>query len=664
VFRTKSYQIAGMDFYLVIAGIVTLTLIVLTCASWTAPYRGIRDESAIGYTVVPPTELQQRDGPVATSTNISTSSGKNLTAGSQFPSESPGLGVYDVINCECPADGRSLGHHITSRPLDIDEAIERATTAQHTWATSSFPQRRRLLKSLLRHILDRQESITAACCLDSGKTKIDGCFGEILVTVEKLQWTIKHGERALAASRRPTNLLMSYKKNTVRYEPLGVVAACVSWNYPFHNFISPVISALFAGNAIMVKPSEQTCWSSAYFTDIIRGALKACGHSPELVQNVVCLPDVADHLTSHPGISHITFIGSREVAHKVCASAAKALTPVTVELGGKDPAVVLEDASLDEAAAIIMRGVFQSAGQNCIGIERVIALPRVHDRLLEIVLPKIKQMRLGSVLLDELSSESASGGTQGGQTSTPESSHTGVPQVAPRPPSAPFTPDMGSMISSRSFIRLESLISSAVTAGATLHHGGRPYNHPLYPNGHYFLPTLLSGVTPGMAIAQTELFAPIFLLMKTTDIEDAVRIANSTPYALGASVFGQDQNEVQRCVKGMKAGMVSVNDFGSYYACSMPFGGVTGSGYGRFGGEEGLRALCNVKAVCEDAGWARLLGIRTKIPAQLQYPIQNGQKGWEMCLGIVGLGYGINLTEKANGLWRLVQAAMSKNIAK
>lgn len=220
------------------------------------------------------------------------------------------------------------------------------------------------MKSLLQYIIDHQEEIVKACCLDSGKTKIDACFGEILVTVEKLQWTIKHGEKALSDSSRPTNLLMSYKRNTVVYEPLGVVAACVSWNYPFHNFISPVISAIFAGNAIVVKPSEQTCWSTKYFMDIIQGALTACGHSPDLVQNVVCLPDVADYLTSSPEIRHITFIGSREVAYKVTASAAKALTPVTVELGGKDPAVVLDDHTtikrIDDVVSILMRGTFQS----------------------------------------------------------------------------------------------------------------------------------------------------------------------------------------------------------------------------------------------------------------------------------------------------------------
>ena len=417
---------------------------------------------------------------------------------------------------------------------------------------------------------------------------------------------------------------MCYKTNTVRYEPLGVVVACVSWNYPFHNFISPVISALFTGNAIVVKPSEQTCWSADYFLRIIRGALVACGHSQELVQSVVCLPETADHLTSHPKIRHITFIGSRNVAFKVCASAAKSLTPVTVELGGKDPAVVLDDArtlrSLEDLCAILMRGTFQSAGQNCIGFERVIAQPKAYARILQIVEPKIRALRLGSITLG-----------------------TG-------------TVDMGSMISDRSFDRLEYLIQAAVDSGATLHCGGYRYKHPKYPNGHYFQPTLISGVTSDMQIAQTELFAPIFLLMRADTITDAVDLANSTSYGLGASVFGHSRSDVDYCVKNIQAGMVAVNDFGAYYACSLPFGGVKGSGYGRFGGEEGLRGLCNLKSVCEDAWWAKLLGLQTKIPLQLQYPIGDRENAWHMCKGVVETGYAISFRGRVQGVVKLLGA--------
>lgn len=466
------------------------------------------------------------------------------------------------------------------------------------------------------------------CCLDSGKTQVDACFGEILVTAEKLQWTSKHGERALRHSRRPTNLLMCYKKNTVRYEPLGVVAACVSWNYPFHNFISPVISALFSGNAIVVKPSEQTCWSATYFLSIIRGALVACGQNAELVQSVVCLPETADYLTSHPRIRHITFIGSRDVAFKVCASAAKALTPVTVELGGKDPAIVLDDAktlrNLESVCAILMRGVFQSAGQNCIGIERVIALQDVCGLIIQIVEPKIRALRLGSI-------------TVGNEVL-----------------------DVGSMISDHSFDRLEELIQAAVDAGATLHCGGQHYPHPDYPSGYYFQPTLLSGVTEDMQIAQTELFAPIFLLMRASNHINAVDIANSTSYGLGASVFGHVQHEVEYCVTHLQAGMVAVNDFGAYYACSLPFGGVKGSGYGRFGGAEGLQGLCSVQAVCEDAWWAKGMGLQTSIPPQLRYPIRDREVAWQMCKGIVEMGYAISIRGRLEGVVRLVDAIVGR----
>src|SRR5271155_261228 len=168
-----------MDFYFVVAGVVTLTLVILTCASWIASYTGAQDEAAARYTIVTPTPNTDSQG------------------AAQPTVDSSVLNSGHVINRECPADGRPLGYHIPSKAADIDAAVERAAIAQRTWSPT-FSQRRRLLKTLLRHILDNQESIVAACCIDSGKTKIDACFGEILVTVEKLQWTIKHGERALA----------------------------------------------------------------------------------------------------------------------------------------------------------------------------------------------------------------------------------------------------------------------------------------------------------------------------------------------------------------------------------------------------------------------------------------------------------------------------------
>ena len=381
--------------------------------------------------------------------------------------------------------------------------------------------------------------------------------------------------------------------------------------------MGPLISALFTGSAIVVKASESTAWSTQYFASIARGALASCGHSPNLVQFLLCWPQAAGHLTSHPDISHITFIGSRPVAHHVAASAAKSLTPVCIELGGKDPAIVLDDVkNLHQVASILMRGTFQSAGQNCIGIERIICLPKIYQGLISILGKRIKELRIGSSLDN------------------------------------PDHVDVGAMISDASFQRLEDLIADAVRQGAKCLVGGKRYIHSKHPKGHYFQPTLLIDVTPSMRIANEELFAPICVLMAAPSVTHAIEIANSTLYALGASVFGTDASALQRVTNEVKAGMVSVNDFAVYYAVSLPFGGVKGSGYGRFGGEEGLRNICNTKAVCRDRlpGW-----IGTSIPPALDYPITGARRGWEVCRGVVELGYGIGLGMRAIGLWRIVR---------
>ena len=387
-------------------------------------------------------------------------------------------------------------------------------------------------------------------------------------------------------------------------------------SYPFHNFISPLISTLFTGSALVLKASENTAWSTQHFAHIAKAALKACGQSPDLIQPVVCWPQTANHLTSHPDIAHITFIGSRPIAHHVAASAAKSLIPLCLELGGKDPAVILDDVkSLEKVSSILLRGTFQSAGQNCIGIERIVCLPEIYPRLVTLLSDRIRTLRLGSALDDTKSI------------------------------------DVGAMISDVRFSHIESLISDAVRQGARCLVGGRRYNHPTHPKGHYFSPTLLVDVTPAMKIAQEEVFGPVCVLMRASSLSNAVDLANSTPHALGASVFGTSSRDLEQMASGIRAGMVSINDFGVYYAVSLPFGGVKGSGYGRFGGEEGLRALCNTKAVCRDR-WPGLLS--TSIPRALDYPIGNVERGGKMCVGVVELGYAEGW-RKLGGLWRIVR---------
>lgn len=284
------------------------------------------------------------------------------------------------------------------------------------------------------------------------------------------------------------------------------------------------------------------------------------------------------------------------MAHHVAASASKSLTPLCIELGGKDAAIILDDVpNVKSLSSILMRGVFQSASQNCVGIERIIALPKVYAQLIDILHERVKEVRPGSILDGD-------------------------------------DVDCGAMISSTCFDHLEDWIHDAVKNGARCLVGGKRYIHPMHPKGHYFAPTLLVDVTPEMLIAQNETFAPICVLMKARDVGDALRIANGTEFGLGGSVFGRKQSDLERVVREMKCGMVSVNDFAVYYLNqSLPFGGVKGSGYGRFAGGEGLRAVCNIKAVCEDV-FPRL--INTAIPSVVDYPIRDGNRGWNFTKGM------------------------------
>jgi acyl-CoA reductase-like NAD-dependent aldehyde dehydrogenase len=252
-----------------------------------------------------------------------------------------------------------------------------------------------------------------------------------------------------------------------------------------------------------------------------------------------------------------------------------------------------------------MRGTFQSAGQNCIGLERVIALPNVYNRLIAHLTPLIAALRSGSILNAD-----------------------------------PDTPvDIGASISAANFSNLEALIQDAVAHGARLLVGGKQYHHPDFPKGHYFQPTFLVDVTPQMRIAQTELFAPVFLLMRAESVDHAIEIANSTMFALGASVYGSSYRDLEKVVEEVQAGMVAVNDFAVTYMVQLPFGGTKGSGYGRFAGKEGLRSVCNQKAITRD----RWPGIKTSIPGPMDLPLKGkgaAQRAWEMAQGVVWLGYG------------------------
>ncbi|KAF5386922.1 hypothetical protein D9615_001926 [Tricholomella constricta] len=522
-----------------------------------------------------------------------------------------------------PATGLHIGTFLADNEAEIEEKILKAGDAQKSWRETTFTQRRRVIRSLLKWLVDNQDVCARVACRDSGKTLIDAALGEILTTCSKMEWLINHGENYLKPETRAGNFMLSYKRSEVHYEPLGVVAAIVSWNYPLHNAWSPILASIFAGNGVVLKCSENVIWSTTWFVGAINECLRICGHDQELVQVVCCWPEQADALTTSPNIKHITFIGSEEVGRKIAQAATVHLTPVTLELGGKDPAIVLPGTDLEKWASLWMRGIFQNMGQNCIGIERLIVHSSQYDELHAILSKRIISLRTGSVL-------------------------------APSPEGYVSTIDCGSMISRERFQGLERIIRDAEEAGANIVNG-TAYNHVYLENGAYFTPTLVGPVDPSMDIAQQELFAPIAVLMPYESVDEAIEFANGTRYGLAASVFGPDQQQALKVAKQLECGMVSINDFGVFYVDQdLPFGGTKYSGYGRFGGPEGLRSLTNVKAVMMDR-WPSF--IQTSIPKVLDYPMRSLLQSWEFSSGLIRFLYADGWRARIRGLLALIRAA-------
>ncbi|KAI0639926.1 meiotic sister-chromatid recombination aldehyde dehydrogenase [Trametes polyzona] len=531
---------------------------------------------------------------------------------------------HKYITAYDPATAYHLDTILADSPMDIERKILDAHQAQKKWAATSFDDRRRVMRSLKKWLVDNQETCAKVACRDTGKTMLDAALGEIITTCSKLDWLINHGERALSPESRHNNLIMFYKSSWVQYEPLGVVAAITSWNYPLHNAWSPIIAGLFAGNSVVLKCSEHVIWSTTWFVNAIKECLKACGHDEQLVQLVCCWPEDAAALTKNPLIRHITFIGSEHVGRIVAKDATEHLTPVTLELGGKDPAIILPSTDLEKWISLLMRGVYQNAGQNCIGIERILVHESQYDDLFKMFSERADKLRPGHSL---------------------KSPGDGVAPAA----------DVGAMISGERFPALEMAIREAVDQGAVQTVGGEPWLHPYLEQGTYFKPTVLGDVNPESSVAQHELFAPVAMIIKYETIDQAIEIANGTRYGLGASVFGPVKDDCIKVAQRLQCGMVAINDFGVFYLNQdLPFGGTKYSGYGRFGGPEGLRALTNTKAVVVDRwGWA----IQTTIPAVLDYPVRSVTQSWDFISGMVGFLYADAWRTRIDALSKMMRAS-------
>lgn len=548
--------------------------------------------------------------------------GKRLTIPDIYQPDDP-----EHIYCYCPATSQLLGKFKVHNPDDIDNIIKKAQIAQpKVYNDPKFNfKRRKFLRTLSDFIIKNQAQIARVACRDSGKTMVDASMGEIMVTLEKINWILKHGDGILKPSKRPgpANMLMKYKNAEVWYEPLGVVAAVVSWNYPFHNLMGPIIAGVFSGNGVIIKCSERVRWSSEFFINLVKSTLKVCEMDEDLVQLVCCWGNDADAVSGNPRLNHLTFIGSQPVAKFVVKKASEILIPVVVELGGKDAVVICDDylksKGVDGIASVLLRGTFQSAGQNCIGIERVIVCGdrNNYEQLLDRLKSKIDQFHIGSDI------------DQGEEI------------------------DMGAMImGAAKFDQLESWIQEVEERGqGRILAGGKRYIHPNYPQGHYFQPTLIADLDPNSKIAQNEVFGPVLSVMYAETDEEGLEMANNSEFGLGGAIFTTNRDKGFLMASQFKTGNVAINDFATFYVCQLPFGGIKTSGYGKFGGEEGLRGLCNEKSICYD----KSRFISTSIPAAIDYPIKNGKKAWTVVSSMNQAGYDYSWFEKIKAIYRLAK---------
>ncbi len=473
-------------------------------------------------------------------------------------SSSVGTAVATRIACQDPATLESLGSVAVMGEEEVRAVVVRARKLQPDWGRTSFAERRAVLREVLDEVVANQEDICRLAVRDSGKTMVDAALGEIFPVCEKLRYVIANGEKDLRPEPRASGFLM-HKKAWVEYAPLGVVGVIAPWNFPFHNIFCPTVPALFAGNAVVVKVSEHTSWSAEPLVDIFRRVLARRGHNPDLVQFVTGYGATGAALV-RSGVDKIFFTGSPENGAKVMKTASENLTPVVLELGGKDPMIICDDADLNHAASQAMLGVFTACGQMCVGAERIYVFDGVYDAFLQEVTKRVTALRQG--------------------------------------PPLEGTVDVGAMTMPTQLDILDRLVADAVAKGARVVTGGK---RRAGLKGQFFEPTILADVTHEMDITQKEQFGPIMVVMRVAGEDEAVAKANDCPYGLGSSVFSKDTARAEKIARRVRAGMSVVNDYGlAYMIQALPFGGVGTSGFGKINGKEGLRACCNEKAMVSD----------------------------------------------------------------
>ncbi|MCP1673491.1 aldehyde dehydrogenase (NAD+) [Natronocella acetinitrilica] len=462
------------------------------------------------------------------------------------------------IDSQNPFTGETWARIPKGAAEDANRAVEAAYAAydKGEWADMTASRRGALLRKLGDLIAENAEHLADTEVTDNGKLKAE-MYGQMQYMPE---WYYYYGGLAdkVEGANIPTDKAGMF--NFTQYEPLGVVAIITPWNSPLLLATWKIAPALAAGNTVVVKPSEFTSASMLELAKLVEQA-----GFPKGVFNVVTGygPDVGSALVEHPKVARIGFTGGEIGGVKVYEAAARGLKKVSLELGGKSPNIVFDDANLDNAVKGAISGIFAATGQTCMAGSRLLVQESIHDEFVERLIALAKTAKMGNPM---------DMGTQVGPVTT-------------RP----------------QFEKVLSYINIAKEEGATCVLGGKAADRPECGDGWFVEPTIFTGVSNNMRIAQEEVFGPVLSIIPFKDEDEAVHIANDVLYGLAAGVWTQDMSRALRMTKKIRAGTVWVNAY-RVISYMSPFGGYKRSGIGRENGQEMIKEYLQVKSIYINTG--------------------------------------------------------------